>query len=205
MYTDRVRNVTATGLVVAYNYTGELQPICPHPVKAGSNADGHNAMPLSVLLKSEVDALIVTTTPTTVLVVDPAICELAVDFTAVDTMSCSLSEMRLNVPSLATSGTDELQAWANALCQQVTYLLESIGTLEIDPTNKQVLIRSTPPQKQSNVTKFYEIILASQTGGHFTLRRYQATPGSAGRVPVDISITHEVLYRLVDDLVATIP
>jgi hypothetical protein len=162
-------------------------------------------MPLSVLLKSEVDALIVTTTPTTVLVVDPAICEMAVDFTAIDTMSCSLSEMRLNVPSLATSGTDELQAWANALCQQVTYLLESIGTLEIDPTNNQVLIRSTPPQQQSNVTKFYEIILASQTGGHFTLRRYQATPGSAGRVPVDISITHEVLYRLVDDLVATIP
>lgn len=162
-------------------------------------------MPLSRLLKTDVDALIVTTTPTTVSVVDPAVCELAVDFTAIDTMSCSLSEMRLNVPSLATSGTDELQTWADAFCLQVTYLLESIGTLEIDPTNNQVLIRSTPPQEQSSVTKFYEIILASQTGGHFTLRRYEATPGSAGRVPVDISITHEVLYRLVDDLIATIP
>ena len=162
-------------------------------------------MPLSIALKTKVDPLIVATAPVTVSVVEPTVCELTIDFTAIDSMSCAMSEMRLNVPSLAGSGTQELQAWSAALCQRVTYLLESIGTLEIDPTSNQVLIRSTPPQQQTTVTKFYEIILASQTGGLFTLRRYEASPGSAGRTPVDISITHEVLYRLVDDLMDTIP
>ena len=161
-------------------------------------------MPLSDSLKSEITSLIVTTTPTTVSVVDP-VCELAIDFKAIENLSCSLSEFRLNVPTLSSAGTDELQQWANDLCQQVTYLLENIGTLEIDPTSQQVLIRSTPADKQAAGTRYYEIILANQTGGRFTLRRYESIAGTAGRQPVDMTITHEVLYKLVDDLVATIP
>ncbi len=131
--------------------------------------------------------------------------EVAIDFTAVDSMSCSFHELRLRVPSLAGTELDALKTWAESLSSRVTYLLESIGPLEFDPDQQQVLIRSTPPDKQAQQTKFYEILLQSGSDGNFSLTRYLSEHGTPGRSRVDIQVTHEVLNKLVDDLVATIP
>lgn len=131
--------------------------------------------------------------------------DIAIDFVAVDSMSCSFREVRLRVPSLATTGIDALRRWAEALCNRVTYLLENIGPLEVDPANGRVLVRSTPPDKQDEGTRFYEILLQSHSDGNFSLRRYRSEKGKPGRTQVDIQTTHEVLLKLVEDLVATIP
>lgn len=131
--------------------------------------------------------------------------QLGIDFTAVDTMSCSFEEIRLDAPSLVGRQLDALRQWAENLSKRITYLLEHIGPLEFDADRRQVLIRSTPPSKGGNATKFYEILLQSHANGSFTLRRYESASGRPGRDQVDIQTTHEVLEKLVHDLVDTIP
>ena len=83
--------------------------------------------------------------------------------------------------------------------------MEQLGPLEADVEGKQVLIRSKSPDKRDNATTFYEVLLASQGAGLFTLRRYRRDSKSAPRQHVDFSTTHEVLEKLADDLIATIP
>ena len=131
--------------------------------------------------------------------------DIAVDFTAVERMSCSFREIRLSAPALAGAEFDTLKRWGESLCQRVTYLLENIGPLELDPDKQQVLIRSIPPDQQENGTRFYEILLQSHADGNFSLRRYESQKGQPGRTQVDIQTTHEVLQKLVTDLVETIP
>lgn len=137
---------------------------------------------------------------------DPAAgLELEVSFLQVDALSCSVEEIQLFVHALQSADMQTLENWADALCRRITYLLENIGPLERDDQNQQVLIRSTPPSQSSTGTKYYEIILKSKTGGRFSLKRYEAVKGTPGRSPVPMQLTHEVLLKLVDDLVATIP
>jgi hypothetical protein len=131
--------------------------------------------------------------------------DLAVDVTAVDSMSCSCREIRMRVPSLSGAGPDVLKSWADALCAQVTYLLEQLGPLEIDGQAKQALIRSAAPDTRGDAKSFYEILLQSQGAGLFTLRRYRRDSGGGPRTHVDLRTTHELLEKLADDLVATIP
>ena len=101
-----------------------------------------------------------------------------------------------------------VQDWANGLCQKVTYLLEHIGLLESDVEAQTVMIRSTPPSRQPGTnepgqTTFYEMLV--QAPGTLSLRRYTRAAHAADRTACDIQITHEVLVRLVDDIVAAIP
>ena len=135
----------------------------------------------------------------------PAGLRLQIQLTAVDTMSCSLSELQLFVPALQNAAFDVLRNWADSLAQRITYLLEQIGPLEYDPAAGQVLIRSVRPASLPDGSQYYEVVLSSQSGGNFSLRRYRSTKGQPGRAPVDITVTHEVLLKLVDDLVATAP
>lgn len=128
-----------------------------------------------------------------------------IDFTAVDSMSCSANEIRVSVPHLVDAEFEVLKKWAQALCGKVTYLLENIGPLEFSPDSGEVLIRSTPPDQQSAATQFYEVILQSHSQGNFSLKRYRSEKGKPGRDHVDIQVTHEVLRKLVNDLVDTIP
>ena len=94
----------------------------------------------------------------------------AVDFTAVDSLSCGFRELRVSADELKSASFDALQAWADALCKKVTYLLEHIGALESDAAAQTVLIRSTPPAKQPQQTTFYEMLV--QAPGVLSLRRY---------------------------------
>ncbi|MEX0585115.1 MAG: hypothetical protein WD176_00630 [Pirellulales bacterium] len=136
---------------------------------------------------------------------DPGGLQLHVHFVAVDSMSCSFSELQLHVPALQQAAFDVLRNWADDLSKRITYLLEQIGPLEYDPSAGQVLIRSVRPDTLPDGSQYYEIVLSSQSGGDFSLRRYRSTKGQSGRAPVDITVTHEVLLKLVDDLVATAP
>jgi len=145
------------------------------------------------------------TSPKTIALTGPDQVDIEVDVKSVDSMSCSLEEVRLQVPSLVDAGFDALKQWAENLCQRVTYLLENIGPLELSEQSGQVLIRSTPPDQGSLKSGFYEILLQSHADGNFSLRRFIADKNTPGRKQVDIQVTHEVLEKLVNDLVETIP
>ncbi|QDT53391.1 hypothetical protein Pan44_14080 [Caulifigura coniformis] len=129
---------------------------------------------------------------------------LRIEFTVVDSLSCAFREMTLEVPGLQSAAFATIEAWARNLSQRITYLLEQIGPLEIDPNAGEVLIRSTPPDQLPDGTQYYEIMLSQQAGA-FVLKRYRSIKGTPGRTQVDLQVTHEVLYKLVDDLEASAP
>jgi hypothetical protein len=133
---------------------------------------------------------------------------IAVDFSVVDSLGCGFRELRLSADELKNAPFAALQSWADSLCKKVTYLLEHIGPLESDAAAQTVLIRSTPPAKQtvSNLTgqvTFYEMLI--QAPGILSLRRYMRAANAADRTACDIQLTHEVLVKLVQDIVAAIP
>ncbi len=136
---------------------------------------------------------------------EPQLAELAVDLMIVDSLSCSFHELRINAPHLVGASVDTLRDWADALSQRITYLLENLGPIEIDTQAGQVLVRSNPPDQQPAGAKYYEVLLQSDTSGNFSLRRFEAEKGAPGRIQVDIQTTHEVLRKLVDDLIDTLP
>jgi hypothetical protein len=131
--------------------------------------------------------------------------EVQVDFVEVDRLSCAVRELRLNIPSMGNATPDELRNWADALCQRITYLLENMGPMEFEPDAGKVLIRSTIPTQNAASKLFYEVLLHANAGGSFSLTRYESVKGQPGRTAVDMKLTHEVLTRLVRDLVETIP
>lgn len=143
-------------------------------------------------------------TPSPMTLHNPGGMTLRIDFTVVDSLSCAFREMTLNVPALQTAAFSTLQTWAQNLSKRITYLLEQIAPLEIDPTAGEVLIRSTPPDQLPDGTQYYEIMLSQQAGA-FVLKRFRSIKGTHGRTQVDLQVTHEVLFKLVDDLEATAP
>lgn len=153
----------------------------------------------------EMQALLGAPMPATVQAANGNGLQLRIEFNQVDVLGCAVSELALFVPSLQNAAFDVLKQWATDLSQKITYLLENIGPLEFDPQAGQVLIRSSPPDQLANGAQYYEIVLSSNGTGTFILRRYRSTKGQPGRDPVDMHLTHEVILKLVDDLVATIP
>ena len=125
------------------------------------------------------------------------------DFTVVDRLSCSIRELRLHADRLENVAFDKIQEWADEICRRVTYLLENMGPLERDEAQKKVLVRSTPPGKQDGDTVFYEAILHAPSG--VTLQRFRSKAGQSGREQIDMHCTHEVLIKLIQDLVDSVP
>ncbi len=130
---------------------------------------------------------------------------LSIDFTAIDTLGCTFLEIALDVPALQNSAFDKLKKWAEELSQRITYLLEHLAPLEFDPVAGEVMIRSVPPDTLPDGTQYYEVLLQSHSGGHFSLKRYRSEKGTPGRTQVEMLTSIEVLLKLADDLVDTIP
>lgn len=162
-------------------------------------------MSLTTNLEHEIKNRVGLTTPMTVSVSDSTGNLIAVDFTAIDSLSCSFTELRLSLPSLSNVAFDVIKKWAEQLSQRITYLLENIAPLEFDEDAGEAIIRSTPPSQLPNGTQYYEIMLRTHSAGQFSLKRYRSTKGQPGRDTVDIFVTHEVLLKLTDDLLDTIP
>ena len=131
--------------------------------------------------------------------------DIRVALTTIDSLSCAVREVQLDVALLRNASFDVLRTWAERLATRITYLLEHVGPLELDPDQGRVLIRSTSPDQQDGAKKYYEAVLHSQANGHFTLRRFRYEKGGAGREQVDMALTHEVVAKLLDDLVDTAP
>ena len=127
------------------------------------------------------------------------------DLLSVDAHGCLAREIRATVPRLAGAKFDVLKQWGQALSRRISYLLETLGLLEADEEQGQVLIRSNPPDRQGSSTSYYEVLLSEEGPGRFVLRRYEAQRGIPGRTPADMQLTHQVLGRLARDLVETVP
>jgi hypothetical protein len=96
---------------------------------------------------------------------------------------------------------DELTAWADRLAARVTYLMEPLVLLEVDPLGVEVELRSQAPTARGGLRSYYEARL-DRTGRLWVIRQ-AFDPVSRTRRPVPFQLTAETLERLTDDLVDT--
>ncbi len=122
---------------------------------------------------------------------------LGADIAGVDAIGCALRELALHADALATASIDELKTLSEKLSQQINYLMEPISPIEIDSEGATVQMRSNPPQKDDDGTKYYELLVRRDG---LTLCRYRRAAGQTRQV-VPANLTREVLARLAGDFV----
>ena len=142
---------------------------------------------------------------TTITVADASGTSVEVHLTAVESLGCQVAQVLVSAASLGTAPVGVLRQWSDELAKRLTYLLESLSPLETDEEAGQLLMRSTSPQLLPAGRQYYECVLAGVASGTVSFRRYEAVKGKAGRSPVDMVLTRDVLGRLVFDLVDTMP
>ena len=97
---------------------------------------------------------------------------------------------------------DAVRAWGDRIAGRLTYLMEPLVVLEVDPVGGDVELRSRTPSTRDDVRSFYEIHL--RRDGSLNLRRFAFDSSDRTRGVVPCRLTGEALERLVDDLVATL-
>lgn len=162
-------------------------------------------MSVRTLLAAELARLrgYLSTSPVVVSVTDISGITIEIEFTQIDSLACAFRQITVHVPSMNQVPFSQLQKWAEALSRRITYLLEQVSPLEHDPQGGQVLIRSIRPDQLPDGTQYYEMVVSSRGTGTFTLQRYRSVKGTPGRTPIDLQVTHELLYKLCDDLIDT--
>ncbi len=92
-----------------------------------------------------------------------------------------------------------LEAQAEAIQKNVTFLLEDFKLIEIDRQNKRAQLRSYPPHTEENSKYYYEIVLDEGTRAHFQRYAYSMTEKRYEKITSQL--TTEVFERLVNELV----
>ncbi len=128
--------------------------------------------------------------------------ELHCHLVALDTMACAFTRLALKADSITTISMDDLKMKAEQLSARLTYLLEPISPIEIDSQGCVVQLRSNPPQKETDCTNYYELLLSR--GNEISLCRYTRTVGQE-RKAIPAQVTREVLVRLAGDFSAVGP
>ena len=129
---------------------------------------------------------------------------LEIDFITLENIGSTISEIRFVCQSLQHS-TDTLKTWAQDLSDRISYLMESLGLIEIDAQNGTALVRSKTPTQSQNSRDYFEMLLELNKRGGLSLKRYRYRTGNSQRIAVEMCLTHEVLYRLAEDLEETAP
>lgn len=118
-----------------------------------------------------------------------------------DALAATIDELTLETSELASASVAQLQAASQSLAQRVNYLLEPIAPIETDSQGCSVQMRSNPPQRDDNASRYYELLL--RRGGSIALCRFEKQPGQP-RLRVPAALTHEAIGRLVDDFSSTV-
>ncbi len=111
-----------------------------------------------------------------------------------------LDYARSGHPGLTTEG---LRGWSDRLAARLTYLMEPLVVLEVDAEAGEAELRSQSPTPRGDRRSYYEVRLRRE--GSLHLRRVGFDDQTRRRLPVPCQMTREVLERLADDLVASLP
>jgi hypothetical protein len=127
---------------------------------------------------------------------------LQADLVALDALALAFDQVTVTRDALATAPIEQLKKLADTLSKRLTYLLEPISPVEVDADQCIVQMRSSPPQRDDNGTRYYELLV--RRGGELSLRRFEKQPGNA-RQSISAQVTREVFLRLVDDFATVSP
>src|SRR5687767_1416326 len=96
------------------------------------------------------------------------------DLVAIDALALAFDHVSVTRDALAAASIDQLKKLADALSKKLTYLLEPISPVEVDADQCVVQMRSSPPQRDDNGTRYYELLV--RRGGELSLRRFEKQP-----------------------------
>jgi hypothetical protein len=121
-----------------------------------------------------------------------------------DRLSCVLHRLEIKkseegLESLTRA--NRLKDQGEQITQKVTYLLEPLSIIEWDKYTPIVQIRSFPPQVREDFIEFYELLLRGEEHQtSLTLVRYRNQKNNRLRETTPMTLTKEVLERLLEDL-----
>lgn len=120
--------------------------------------------------------------------------------TKVDTLGCALTEIEAVRANSIADDAAKLEAHASKVASRVTGLLEPLRLVEVDRARNIAILRSDAPRTRGTDVLFYEVVYTGLN--RVSVRRFTATKLSpAHREPIEYILTHEVIGKLVDDLV----
>ncbi len=120
---------------------------------------------------------------------------------ALEPLACAFDRLSLRAERLSGMSSDELKHVAENLSGRLTYLLEPISPIETDAEGCTVQMRSNPPQKETDRTSYYELLVSRS--GELSLCRYTRA-AKAERQCIPAQVTREVLVRLASDFAAVV-
>lgn len=128
---------------------------------------------------------------------------LTLGLTALDTVGVAFDSLDFVTTSRSEWTSELLRSWGDRLAGRVTYLMEPFKILEIDAEGGEVTLRSQTPTTRENRRSYYEIRLSKQ--GTLRMERCTFDEVSRRRDRSSCQLTREVLERLADDIVASLP
>jgi hypothetical protein len=124
---------------------------------------------------------------------------IALDLIASGPVGLAFDALDFAAPADPERTTDALRAWADRLAARVTYLMEPLVVLELDPVAGEAELRSQAPSARGSLKSYYEVRL--NKAGALRFSRVAFDDASRQRRPAPCQMTREVLERLTDDLV----
>jgi hypothetical protein len=118
----------------------------------------------------------------------------------VDTLGCRLTEVEAERTTPVAEDDRVQEAHVRRAASRVTGLLEPLRVVEIDRVRHIALLRSDAPPRKDDSVLYYEVTFLGRN--RVKVERYKAAAQSpAKREAVAFTLTHEILAKLVDDLV----
>jgi hypothetical protein len=121
---------------------------------------------------------------------------LVCDLAEVQPLACAVRRLTLRTDRWSDITNPTLKEISEHLESRLTYLLEPVGPIEVDPLQCVVQMRSKPPQSDDDGTRYYELLVAK--GGEISLSRYEKQPRTPRQL-IPAVLTREVLLRLAAD------
>jgi hypothetical protein len=128
---------------------------------------------------------------------------LALNLTARGPVGLALDGLDYSATDRADLSDEALRTWGNRLASRLTYLMEPLVVLEVDAQAGEAGLRSQVPTPRGDQRSFYEVRLRRE--GSLHLQRIAFDEATRRRRIVPCQMTIEVLERLADDLVASLP
>lgn len=125
----------------------------------------------------------------------------SLDLTASGPVGLAFDALTFHADTPGERPTEALRAWADRLAARVTYLMEDLVVLELDPVAGEAELRSHAPTERGDLKSYYEVRL--NRAGTLRLSRVVFDAATRRRRPAPCQLTREVLERLTEDLVAT--
>jgi hypothetical protein len=127
---------------------------------------------------------------------------LTLHLTALDAVGLALTALEYATTSRPEWSSAALKEWGDRLSKRVTYLMEPLKVLEIDPGGGEVQIRSQSPTPRAEERGYYELRL--YRNGALRLERFVFDAAARQRRQTPCQFTREVLERLADDITASV-